>query len=364
MKTETKEAILFEPVTIHGLTLKNRIVMAPMTRCRAIGNVPNDLMIKYYEQRASAGLIITEGTSPSPNGIGYARTPGIFTEQQIAAWKKITQAVHAKGGKIVVQLMHVGRVAHPANMLPNAKIVAPSPIAYNGQMWTDLLGMQAVPVPNEMTTEEVKQAIQEFVNGAKNAIEAGFDGIELHGANGYLIEQFINPHTNKRTDAYGGTFEKRCQFLIETTQKVIDAIGKEKVGIRISPFSTFNDMTVYEETAATYEYLVKKLKDLDILYLHIMDIAAKNTSGGNELISKIRTTFKNILILTGGYTKESAAGALIEKRADLIGFGNKFISNPDLVERLKNNVNLNEANQTLFYSAGEEGYLDYPLSTN
>jgi N-ethylmaleimide reductase len=361
MKTETKEAILFEPVNLQGLNLKNRIVMAPMTRCRAIGNVPNDLMIKYYEQRASAGLIITEGTSPSPNGIGYARTPGIFTEQQITAWKKITQAVHAKGGKIVVQLMHVGRVAHPANMLPNAKILAPSPIASKGQMWTDLLGMQPEAVPNEMTTEEVKQTIQEFVTAAKNAVESGFDGIELHGANGYLIEQFINPTTNQRTDEYGGSIEKRCQFLIEITQGVIAAIGKEKVGIRISPYSTFNDMGVYEETAATYEYLTKKLNDLGILYLHIMEIAAKHTPGGNDLIAKIRNIYKGTLILAGGYTKETAERALTEKKADLIGFGNKFISNPDLVERLKTNEDLMEANQNHFYSAGEEGYIDYPF---
>jgi N-ethylmaleimide reductase len=283
MKIETKSALL-EPAILKGLTVKNRTVMAPMTRSRAIGNVPNDLIATYYEQRASAGLIITEGTSPSVNGIGYSRTPGIFSQQQIETWKKTTKAVHQKEGKIFMQLMHVGRITHPANMVEGSKPVAPSAIAAKGQMWTDTLGMQEQPIPNAMTTEEVKSTIEEFAQAAKNAITAGFDGIELHGANGYLIEQFLNPNSNQRTDEYGGSFEKRSRFLIETVQAVAKAIGKEKTGIRLSPFGTFNDMPEYSEISSTYDYITKELNKQDILYIHVIEIAAQLVPTGPALL--------------------------------------------------------------------------------
>lgn len=358
METTVKD-ILFTSAKVGRLELKNRIVMAPMTRSRAINSIPGENVAIYYAQRASAGLIITEGTAPSANGIGYARTPGIFTKEQIESWKKVTKAVHDKGGKIVVQLMHVGRVAHPANMLPGAKIVAPSPVASKGEMWTDKLGMQPMPQPAELTANEIKQTIAEFVQAAKNAIEAGFDGVELHGANGYLIEQFINPTANKRTDAYGGSVENRSRFLLETTKAVIEAIGKDKVGVRLSPYNTFNDLELYPETAETYKYLAEELNKLDIFYLHLIDALANASEEGRSLVSTIRKTFKNILILAGGYNKTSAEQALEEGRGDLVSFGRFFISNPDLPERFRKNAPLAEGNQQLFYAAGDEGYTDY-----
>ncbi len=358
METTVKD-VLFTSARVGGFELKNRIVMAPMTRSRAINSIPGENVAIYYAQRASAGLIITEGTAPSANGIGYARTPGIFTKEQIESWKKVTKAVHDKGGKIIVQLMHVGRISHPANMLPGSKIVAPSAVASKGEMWTDTLGMQPMPQPAELTAEEIKQTIAEFAQAAKNAVEAGFDGVELHGANGYLIEQFINPSTNKRTDAFGGSTENRSRFLIETAKAVISAIGKDKVGLRLSPYNTFNDLEVYPEIAETYKYISGELNKLDILYLHLIDALANASEEGRSLVATIRKTFKNTLILAGGYDKARAEQALEEGRGDLVSFGRFFISNPDLPERFRKNAPLAEGNQQLFYAAGDEGYTDY-----
>jgi len=350
---------LFSPAKVGPLELKNRIVMAPMTRSRAINTIPGENVATYYAQRASAGLIITEGTSPSANGIGYARTPGIFTKEQIESWKKVTSAVHAKGGKIIVQLMHVGRIAHPANMLPGAKIVAPSAIAAKSSMWTDAQGMQPMPQPAELSETEIKQTIAEFAQAAKNAIEAGFDGVELHGANGYLIEQFINPSSNKRKDAYGGSIENRSRFLLETTKAVIDVIGKDRVGVRLSPYSTFNDLEVYPEIPETYKYIAEQLNALDILYLHVIDAMANASEEGRALIAAIRKAFKNTLILAGGYDKAKAVRALEEGRGDLIAFARYFIANPDLPERFRKELPLAEGKEELFYAAGDEGYIDY-----
>ncbi|GAL82775.1 artemisinic aldehyde Delta(11(13)) reductase [Sporocytophaga myxococcoides] len=333
--------------------------MAPMTRSRAINSIPGENVAIYYAQRASAGLIITEGTAPSANGIGYARTPGIFTKEQIDGWKKVTKAVHDKGGKIIVQLMHVGRIAHPANMLPGSKIVAPSAVVPKSEMWTDTLGMQPMPQPSELTEEEIRLTVAEFAQAAKNAVEAGFDGVELHGANGYLIEQFINPSTNKRTDAYGGSTENRSRFLIETANAVIAAIGKDKVGVRISPYNTFNDLELYPEITETYKYIAEELNKLDILYLHIIDALANASEEGRLLVAAIRKTFNKTLILAGGYDKARAEQAIEEGRGDLVSFGRFFISNPDLPERFRNNAPLAEGNQQLFYAAGDEGYTDY-----
>jgi N-ethylmaleimide reductase len=227
-----KNTGLLNPYKLGNIELKNRIVMAPMTRSRAMSNIPNELMAEFYGQRAAAGLIITEGTSPSPNGLGYARIPGIFSGVQIEGWKKITNVVHAKGGKIFVQLMHTGRISHSANMLESAKIIAPSPVKPAGQMWTDALGLQDYPVPTAMDIEEIKHTKQEYISAGTNAIEAGFDGIELHGANGYLLEQFLSPVSNIRNDSYGGSIENRCRFLLEVVGGAVEAVGKWKVGIR------------------------------------------------------------------------------------------------------------------------------------
>jgi N-ethylmaleimide reductase len=358
--TQTKT--VFDSLETSNLQLANRIVMAPMTRSRAVGNVPNALMQQYYQQRAGAGLIITEGTAPSADGLGYARTPGIFTPQQIEGWRKITDAVHGQGGKIFIQLMHVGRIAHQANMLPGATIYAPSAIAANGNMWTDSLGMQPLPQPNEMTTVNIKAVISDFVAAASHAIDAGFDGVELHGANGYLLEQFLNPHSNVREDEYGGSIDNRIRFIVELTSAVANAVGKEKVGLRISPYSTFNDMPLYNEISETYSRLARQINELDILYLHLVDYAARASEEGLNLIRSIRNNFANLLILNGGYNLQRAHYALSEEGADLVSFGSPFISNPDLPRRLKEGIPLSQADSSTFYTADANGYVDYPLA--
>lgn len=265
---------LFSPMKVGSIELKNRIVMSPMTRCRAIGNIPGDLQATYYGQRAGAGLIVTEGTSPSPNGLGYARIPGIFSREQVEGWKKVTAAVHHNGGKIFVQLMHTGRISHPLNLPEGTRVLAPSAVKPAGQMWTDAQQMQDFPVPTAMTAEDMEQAKTEFVNASKNAIEAGFDGVELHGANGYLLEQFLSPFSNVRTDNYGGTIENRASFVIEVAAAVGDAIGKDKLGIRLSPYGVASDMPHYPEIDATYKYLAVKLNEIGIAYIHIVDHSA------------------------------------------------------------------------------------------
>jgi N-ethylmaleimide reductase len=362
MNTNIKTRTLFEPLNFNGIEFTNSIVMAPMTRARAIGTIPNNLMAAYYAQRATAGLIITEGTAPSPGGLGYARTPGIFSQEQINAWKEITNAVHRKGGKIFVQLMHVGRIAHSANMPEGTRIIAPSAIASNGMMWTDSLGMQKEGTPAEMTLSDIQNTIEQFVQGAKNSIEAGFDGVELHGANGYLMEQFLSPHSNQRNDNYGASIKNRSRFVLEVTKAVADAIGKEKVGLRISPYSTFNDMPVYDDIAETYSYLSNEISKLDILYLHLIDYAARTSDEGIMLIKTIRNNFNNLLILNGGYTKERADRALNEDGADLVSFGSSFLANPDLPYKLKNNIPLNPPDPNTFYTADEVGYTDYSFA--
>lgn len=358
-----KTPILFELLETPNISLKNRIVMAPMTRSRAINNIPNDLMAEYYAQRASAGLIITEGTSPSPNGLGYSRIPGIFSEEQTAGWKKVTDAVHAKGGKIFIQLMHTGRVTHSANLPEGAKIVAPSAINSGTDMWTDAEGMLPTETPEALSNEDVKRTIQEYVTAAKNAITAGFDGVELHSANGYLMEQFLNPNSNNRTDEYGGSIENRARFVLEIAKAVADAIGAEKTGIRFSPYNTFNGMPEYDanEVYETYEYLAKEIDKLGLLYIHLFSMATKKAPRGAELISAIRAYFKGILIDNGGYTKDKAVTMLESREADLISFGTPFIANPDLPHRLQNDIYLTQPEESTFYSADEKGYTDYPV---
>ena len=246
---------LFSPVRIGSTEVQNRIVMAPMTRNRAIGNVPNELMAEYYKQRSGAGLIITEGTSPSPNGLGYARIPGLFNKKQVEGWKKITSAVHEGGGKIFVQLMHTGRISHPLNMPEGSQILAPAAVKAAGQMWTDSEKLQDFQIPKEMTITDLLHTKTEFVTASKNALDAGFDGVELHGANGYLLEQFLSPVSNIRKDNYGGSVENRCRFVIEVVAAVAGTIGKGKTGIRLSPYGVASDMPHYPEIYSTYKYL-------------------------------------------------------------------------------------------------------------
>ena len=347
---------LFEPYNFGGLRLQNRIVMAPMTRSRAIGNVPNDLMAQYYGQRSSAGLIITEGTAPSPNGLGYARIPGAFSEAQVAGWKKVTAAAHKGGAKIFLQLMHTGRVTHPANLSPGAEVVAPSALAAPGQMWTDQAGMQDFPVPRALVTSEIPAVIAEFTHAAENAVRAGFDGIELHGANGYLIEQFINPGTNQRTDAYGGSLENRNRFALEVAAAVAEAIGAGKSAIRLSPFNTFNGMPEYAETPEQYERLAKELGKLELAYIHLVNY----TRIGETLNRAMKKAFGGTVIVNGGLDRQKAEAALAAGLGDLAAFASRFLANPDLPLRFKKELPLNAPNPDTFYTPGEQGYIDYP----
>lgn len=354
---------LFKPSQLGNLSLKNHIVMAPMTRCRAIDHTPNELMGTYYQQRASAGLIITEGTSPSKNGIGYTRIPGIYSQEQINGWKLTTDAVHEKNGTIFLQIMHTGRVSHPFNMPEDGIVMAPSAIQLSGEkMYTDKEGPQDYPTPKEMTAEDIQQTIGEYVQAAKNAIEAGFDGVELHGANGYLIDQFINPTTNQRSDNYGGNVENRNRFVLEVAEHVANAIGKEKVGIRLSPFGVFNGMKPYEELNTQYSELAKGLGALGLAYIHLVDHSAMGAPEVSRAIKEdIRDNFGSTIILSGGYNAERAERDLQEGLGHLVAFGRPFIANPDLVERMASSENLETPNHETFYTPGPEGYTDYPM---
>ncbi len=355
-------SLLFSPTKLGPLTLKNRLVMSPLTRSRAIGNVPNELMVEYYAQRASSvGLIITEGTSPSPNGLGYPRIPGIFSAEQVAGWKQVTDAVHAKGAKIFVQLMHTGRIGHPNNLPAGAAVVGPSAVAAAGEMYTDAEGAKPHPTPKAMTDADIKTAIGEYVHAAKNAIAAGFDGIELHGANGYLIEQFIRPNSNQRTDAYGGGIENRARFALEVAKAAVAAIGKDKVGIRLSPYGAFNDMPPYPEMEADYAYLARQLNAVGLVYVHLVDHSSMGAPTVPQSIKDtFRKEFKGALILSGGYDAARAEADLAAGKADLIAVGRPILANPDLVARWKADAALNAPDPSTFYTPGAKGYTDYP----
>jgi N-ethylmaleimide reductase len=351
---------LFTPTTLGKLPLKNRVVMAPMTRSRATGNLPNELMAKYYAQRADAGLIITEGVSPSPNGLGYARIPGLFSPAQIAGWKLTTDAVHGKGGKIFVQLMHTGRVSHPANMPAGSKILAPSALAMGGEMWTDGSGMQPHPVPAAMSEEEIAGTIAEYAQAARNAIEAGFDGVELHGANGYLIDQFLNTATNQRSDQWGGSVENRIRFAVEVARATVAAIGAERVGMRVSPYGAFNGTAPDAKMDVLYLKLVEALNELGLVYIHIVDHSSMGAPEVSpELKARIRVNFKGKYILSGGYDAARANADLDAQKGDLVAFGRPFISNPDLVGKLQSGAALTPPDAATFYTPGEKGYTDY-----
>jgi N-ethylmaleimide reductase len=351
---------LFTPIALGTLQLKNRIVMAPLTRCRATGNVPNALMKEYYSLRAGAGLIIAEGTSPSPNGLGYARQPGLFSKEQIAGWRMVTDGVHQAGGRMFVQMMHTGRVSHPANMPPGARILAPSALAAPGEMWTDSQGMQSYPVPVEMTESDIEAAIAEYAAGAKQAMAAGFDGIELHAANGYLIDQFLNTASNRRTDRWGGSIDNRIKFAIEVAKATAAAIGAEHIGMRISPYGVFNGMAPDAEMDAMYETLMARLNEIGLVYIHVVDHSSMGAPEVSPALkAKIRSTFKGRYILSGGYDPVRANADLDALKGDLVAFGRPFISNPDLVEKLKHGTALTEPDFNTFYTPGEKGYTDY-----
>jgi N-ethylmaleimide reductase len=354
---------LFTSKKLGSFEIENRVVMSPMTRSRAIGNIPNELMAEYYKQRSGAGLIITEGTSPSPNGLGYARIPGIYSKEQVEGWKKITTSVHKGGGKIFVQLMHTGRISHALNMPEGTQVIAPSAVKAAGQMWTDSKMMQDFPVPKEMIIDDILHTKTEYVDAALNAKDAGFDGVELHGANGYLLEQFLSPVSNIRNDNYGGSIENRCRFVIEVVTAIAEAIGKEITGIRLSPYGVASDMPYYPEIDATYNYLSEQLNKIGIAYIHLVDHSAMGSPPVPiELKKLIRNNFKGSIILSGGYDKERAEADIQSGLCDLVAFGRPFINNPDLVERFKNNWPLSkDLHMDLFYTADEKGYTDYPF---
>lgn len=354
-------SLLFSETTLGPLALQNRLVMALLTRSRAIGNVPNDLMAQYYAQHASAGLIITEGTSPSPNGLGYARIPGIFSLEQIAGWKRVTDAVHPLGARMFMQLMHCGRIAHPLNLPPGARILAPSALAAAGEMYTDAQGMQPNALPTAMTEDDIKSTIAEYALAAKNAVAAGFEGVELHAANGYLLEQFIRPTSNKRADRYGGSIENRARFVLEVADAAIGAIGKDKVGIRLSPFGEFNDMPAYAAMETDYTYLAGELNATGLVYIHLVDHSSMGAPPvPDSMKATFRRVFKRTLILSGGYDAVRAESDLVAGKCDLIAFGRPFLANPDLVARWKSGAALNAPDMSTFYTPGAKGYTDYP----
>jgi len=350
---------LFQPLTVKSWTLKNRLVMAPLTRNRAEGTVPGDLNVEYYRQRAGAGLIITEGSQPSARGQGYLNTPGFHSPEQLAGWRRVADAVHGEGGLIVAQLMHAGRISHPDNT-GGAEIIAPSALAAPDQMFT-ADGMKDYPTPRALETDEIPGAVEEYVTAARNAIEAGLDGVEVHAANGYLIHQFLAPGSNQRTDSYGGSPENQARFALEVTRAVVEAIGAERVGIRISPAHNIQGATEQDDAdvEATYLALVRGIAPLGLAYLSAL------AEPRLELTQRLRKEFGGVLIANDGFssvtTKESAQAILADDVADAVAVGRLFIANPDLPLRWQTDAELNEPNPDTFYGGGAEGYTDYPF---
>jgi N-ethylmaleimide reductase len=358
-----KETImLFDPLSTPHLHLKNRMVMSPMTRSRAVeAQTPNALMAEYYAQRATAGLIITEGTSPSPNGIGYARIPGLYNEAHVKGWRLVTNAVHSAGGKIFVQLMHTGRVGRQENLPQGAEVVGPTATVLGGEMYTDAKGMLPHTAPRPMTEADIASTVAEYAKSCKLAMDAGFDGVELHGANGYLIEQFLNGNVNKRTDGYGGSPEGRNRFAMEVVKACAAAIGAKKLGIRLSPYGVFNETGEFPGVDAQYVALVEEFSKLGLLYVHQLDHSSMGAPPvPAELKAKLRKAFNGLFILAGGFDKASAETALTEKKADLIAFARHFLANPDLVDRMRKGAPLNAPDFSTFYTPGPKGYTDYP----
>jgi N-ethylmaleimide reductase len=354
--------MLFDPFTARTLHLANRMVMAPMTRSRATPeHLPDALMATYYGQRASAGLIVSEGTSPSPNGLGYPRIPGLYSAAQAAAWQATTTAVHAQGGKIFVQLMHCGRVAHVDNLPAGAEVLGPGPAACPGQMFTDRLGLQPHSPPRAMTEADIAHVVHEYAAAARLAVDAGFDGVELHAANGYLIEQFLNPLVNLRTDAYGGSIDGRNRLALEIARATVAAIGRDRVGIRVSPYGVFNGTGAFDNVRAQHLALAAALSALGLIYLHLVDHSAMGAPPvPADFKLALRAGFDGLFILSGGFDAASAEQALAEGRGDLVAFGRPFLANPDLVARLHQGAPLNTPDMATFYVAGAKGYTDYP----
>ncbi|WP_395334728.1 alkene reductase [Novosphingobium sp. BL-8H] len=346
---------LFESVRLGRYDLSNRLVMAPMTRSRAnLDGTPGDLSPEYYSQRADVGLVVTEGVQPSEDGQGYMATPGIYTPEHIAAWRKTTDAVHSKGGRIFLQLMHAGRMSHPDNTPHHRQGVAPSAIAPGAQMFTPT-GLQDAPTPRALTSDEVVQTVADFAHAARSAVEAGADGVEIHGANAYLIQQFFAPSANQRDDRYGGSIENRARFAIEVATAIAEAIGGDRTGIRLSPGTPLWGIDEGPEGADLYRYLVAELEKLGLAYLHIMD------QGNEALLADLRRLWSGKLIVNRpGRTRDAIGADLASGLADLEAYGQIILANPDFVERLRTGAPFNEADRMTFFGGTEKGYTDYP----
>jgi 2,4-dienoyl-CoA reductase-like NADH-dependent reductase (Old Yellow Enzyme family) len=347
---------LFFPVRLGDYTLQNRLVMAPMTRSRAkLDGTPGDLAAEYYSQRADLGLIVTEGTQPSDDGQGYLATPGIYTDAHVAGWRKVTSAVHAKGGRIFIQLMHAGRMSHPDNTPHRRQSVAPSAIASGTPMFT-AAGMQEMPVPRALSLDDIRQTVADFRYAARRAIDAGADGVEIHGANAYLIHQFLAPSANVRTDAYGGSIENRARFAIEVAKAVAEEIGAERTAIRLSPGSNLGGIDEGAEGPDLYRYLVTELNKLVLAYLHVMHL------GNQSLITDLRSRWTQALILNAPSRSRDQIGTDVATGlADLEAYGQMVLANPDFVTRLKSDAPMNDADRNTFFGGGAQGYVDYPF---
>lgn len=360
----SKSQELLKPIKLGDLELKNRVIMAPMTRSRADNDeyTPTDMHVKYYTQRASAGLIISEGSQVSKRAVGYINTAGIYTEKQIEGWRKVTDAVHEEDGKIFIQLWHVGRMSHP-DFHDGKKPLAPSAVNPHSQSYTPE-GFKDTVEPKAMTTEEVKQTVQDFKFAARNAVEAGFDGVEIHASNGYLFHQFFNQSSNKRTDEYGGNKENRTRFLFEVLDGVKVFVPENRIGIRLNPsLNGIFGMEADEETIPTFEHIVKKLNDYDLSYLHLSE-PFNDVSDIDYLVTNVAEHFRPLyngnLMINAGFTQESGNKIIKNGHADMVAFGKLFISNPDLPIRFEKNADLQDWDKDTFYVPGEKGYTDYP----
>jgi N-ethylmaleimide reductase len=354
---------LLSPLVTDNFKVNNRVVMAPMNRRRAEHGIPGTAAVSYYGQRAGAGLIITDNTAISPNGIGYLNTPGIYNDDQKTAWKYVADEVHAHGGKVFMQLVHAGRIGHIDNNEDGSPLVAPSVVVARDTIRVQ--GNVHLPnsVPVALTTAGVQELVVKYIEAAQKAIEAGFDGVEIHGAHGFLAEQFLHPFTNQRKDQYGGNIPNRARFLLEVMKGVVGAIGKERTGVRLSPFLKYNDLPPYPEEVTTHRYLTDELNKLDILYIHLSNAITDGQSViPHDYILDVRKRFNNLLILAGNFTAETAEAALQADWADLIAFGKPFIANPDLVDRFSQGAPLAAGLPEFYYEGGDRGYIDYPLN--
>ena len=361
---------LLTPENLGAIALKNRLVMAPLTRMRAVaGDVPSDLAATYYSQRASAGLIITEASQICPLGKGYPGTPGIYSEDQMKAWQKITAAVHAKNGKIVMQLWHVGRISHSSLHPEDGLPVAPSAIAPTGQVYTASWQLADYETPRELPVSEIPALLQTYRHAATVAKQAGFDGVEVHAANGYLLDQFLQDSSNQRQDQDGGSFANRTRLLLEVLNEVIQVWGSDRVGVRLSPYGTFNDMSD-KDPIALFTHVIEQLNPLNLAYLHMIEPRSTSAGGNDEVAKDVPSTselfkklFKGKVIMAGGYDRASAEAAVSSDQADAVAFGRLYISNPDLAERFAQNAALNPYDRSTFYGGTEKGYTDYPSLT-